>query len=306
MHLSDCPLLDTASSLRSPPELFDLILESACAIPLQASTPDMLAKPAVPCLSIGSWALTLSCLPACVAPSACSARHHDMGYCPSSGCVAGRVCNPSGVFCSGSQAHHIASGLVHEEARASSPHREPKMGSHQLYPVAEHNLTSGAQYFPLSGLLFGMDYSAWPPENTFQAELGDLNLLEPPAPQAAAGDALFSLQGELRPSVEEERVAKRSREAIERESLESFLRELAKEPAEPGRSEPHQSSSGDEKRAAGRHSSDAAAAARAKAGRERARRERLNEVCHLTLGHVCCQCLVGGADAPCRPPHVPL
>ena len=180
------------------------------------------------------------------------------------------------------------------------------MGSHHLYPVAEHGLAPGAQYFPSSGLLFGMDYSAWPPENTFQAELGDLNLLEPPAPQAAAGDALFSLQGELRPSVEEERVAKRSREAIERESLESFLRELAKEPAEPGRSEPHQSSSGDEKRAAGRHSSDAAAAARAKAGRERARRERLNEVCHLTLGPVCCQCLAGGADAPCRPPHAPL
>ena len=171
---------------------------------------------------------------------------------------------------------------------------------YHLYPVAEHSLAPGAQYFPSSGLLFGMDYSAWPPENTFQAELGDLNLLEPPAPQAAAGDAIFSLHGELRPSVEEERVAKRSREAIERESLESFLRELAKEPAEPGRSEPHQSSSGDEKRAAGRHSTDAAAAARAKAGRERARRERLNEVCHLTLGHVCCQCLVGwcSCDVP--------
>lgn len=167
------------------------------------------------------------------------------------------------------------------------------MGSYHLYPVAEHGPALGAQYFPPPGLLFGMDYSAWPPENAFQAELGDLNLLEPPAPQAAAGDALFSLQGELRPSVEEERVAKRSREAIERESLESFLRELAKEPAEPGRSEPHQSSSGDEKRAAGRHSTDAAAAARAKAGRERARRERLNEVCHLTLGPVYCQCLAG-------------
>ena len=165
------------------------------------------------------------------------------------------------------------------------------MDSH-LYPVLEQSLALGAHSFsPSGGLLFGMDYSAWPPENAFQAELGDLNLLEPPAPQAGAGDALFSLQGELRPSVEEERVAKRSREAIERESLESFLRELAKEPTEPGRSEPHQSSSGDEKRAAGRHSMDAAAAARAKAGRERARRERLNEVSQLTLTTVYRQCL---------------
>ncbi|KAK9840579.1 hypothetical protein WJX81_002805 [Elliptochloris bilobata] len=122
-----------------------------------------------------------------------------------------------------------------------------------------------------------MDYSAWPRENAFQAELGDLNLLEPPDPQASGGDAFFGLQGELRPSVEEERVAKRSREAIERESLESFLRELAKEPDEPVRGEQHHNSSGDEKRAAGRQPSDAAAAARAKAGRERARRERLNE-----------------------------
>ena len=194
------------------------------------------------------------------------------------------------------QAYHIraarAESFSHRTCR--QPVRGatlPEMASH-LYPVLEHSLALGAQSFSSSGgLLLGMDYSAWPPDNAFQAELGDLNLLEPPAPQPSAGDALFSLQGELRPSVEEERVAKRSREAIERESLESFLRELAKEPAEPARSEPHQSSSGDEKRAAGRHSTDAAAAARAKAGRERARRERLNGVCHRTLATVCRQCL---------------
>lgn len=82
MHLSDCPLLDTASSLRCPPKLFDLLPASACAIPLQASSPcpDMLDKSAALCLNTGSWALMLSCLPASAVPTLCSAGH-DMGLC---------------------------------------------------------------------------------------------------------------------------------------------------------------------------------------------------------------------------------
>ena len=156
------------------------------------------------------------------------------------------------------------------------------------------------RFSPSTGLLStAMDYSKLWPETTFQAELEDLNLLEPPAtfqaapsganqapamagPASSSEAALFGLQAELRPSVEEEDRRKRSREAIERESLETFLRELGKEP-EDAPSEPQPSSSGDEKRA--RQPVDAAAAARAKAGRERARRERLNERYLPILSH---------------------
>jgi len=187
---------------------------------------------------------------------------------------------------------------------AAACHDSPVMqdrssaSAHCAFEEADRAMGS---FSPSNGLL-SMDYAKlpWP-----ESGLDELNLLEPPtfgqaagplgqqaAGRASAGAAgpLFGLQAELRPSAEEDDRRKRSREAIERESLETFLRELGKEPAEAERGEPQPSSSGDEKRA--RQPTDAAAAARAKAGRERARRERLNERCgHLIIMPEACASL---------------
>lgn len=94
---------------------------------------------------------------------------------------------------------------------------------------------------------------------------------------------------EPRPSLEEEDRRKRSREAIEQESLESFLAGLGKEEQQQQASggsggahghalrQDHTAQSEDRRHRSNVAPVDAVAAARTKAGRERARRERLNE-----------------------------
>ena len=86
---------------------------------------------------------------------------------------------------------------------------------------------------------------------------------------------------------EEEERRKRSREAIEHDSLEHFLKDLGREQEQAsggsgagqhGETNRQQAQS-DEKGKRSYASADPSAAARTKAGRERARRERLNERC---------------------------
>ena len=92
------------------------------------------------------------------------------------------------------------------------------------------------------------------------------------------GSMFFGSEAEpLKESLNEEDRRKRSRAAVEQASLEIFLKDLGEEEAsgagveEGGR--PHPEEKG--KRSTG--PADAVAAAKTKAGRERARRERLNE-----------------------------
>lgn len=108
----------------------------------------------------------------------------------------------------------------------------------------------------------------------------------PTASPIDAAPAMFF--EEAQPSLEEEDRRKRSREAIERDSLETFLKDLGREEQQQqgsGGSGGHtprglkheQSAQSEEKGKRSSHHVDAVAAAKTKAGRERARRERLNE-----------------------------
>lgn len=94
---------------------------------------------------------------------------------------------------------------------------------------------------------------------------------------------------EPQPSLEEEERRKRTRENIERDSLETFLKDLGREAQQQqegsGGSGGHtptavkhdHTAQSEEKGKRHHHLSDSSAAARTKAGRERARRERLND-----------------------------
>lgn len=92
---------------------------------------------------------------------------------------------------------------------------------------------------------------------------------------------------EPQPSLEEEERRKRSRETIERDSLETFLKDLGREQQQgsggSGGHTPngvkHDSTAQSEEKGKRSYPADSSAAARTKAGRERARRERLNDRC---------------------------
>ncbi len=108
----------------------------------------------------------------------------------------------------------------------------------------------------------------------------------PPQPQTGsmeASPAMFF--EEPQPSLDEEERRKRSRETIERESLETFLKDLGREQQQAsggsGGHTPsgvkHDSTAQSEEKGKRSYPADSSAAARTKAGRERARRERLND-----------------------------
>ena len=98
-----------------------------------------------------------------------------------------------------------------------------------------------------------------------------------PAPPIDGG-AFFGEEGAepLKESLNEEDRRKRSRAAIEAASLESFLKDLGDEAGDAREEEPSRADDKGKRSAPGGHA-DAVAAAKTKAGRERARRERLNE-----------------------------
>ena len=110
---------------------------------------------------------------------------------------------------------------------------------------------------------------------------------------------------EPQPSLEEEERRKRSRETIERDSLETFLKDLGREQQQgsggSGGHTPngvkHDSTAQSEEKGKRSYPADSSAAARTKAGRERARRERLNDrcvpmLCFLSNGF----CICAGSD----------
>ena len=140
---------------------------------------------------------------------------------------------------------------------------------------------SGDKHSPTSGLL---NYE-WN-DQMLQLELDEMNLsqLRQAGPASIAQSVPDSLYLEEAGNEEEDR-RKRSREAIERDSLEHFLKDLGRDQEQAsGGSGQHgettrQMAQSDEKGKRSAAHSDPSTAAKTKAGRERARRERLNERC---------------------------
>ena len=127
-----------------------------------------------------------------------------------------------------------------------------------------------------------LNYGGMWNDQMLQLELDEMNLTHmPQGAQGAANVPEFLLE---EAGHEEEDRRKRTREAVERDSLEHFLKDLGREQeqASGGSGAGHhgettrQQAQSDEK---GKRTSNHADAAKTKAGRERARRERLNERC---------------------------
>ena len=140
---------------------------------------------------------------------------------------------------------------------------------------------SGEKHSPSGGLL---NYQ-WN-DQLLQLELDEMNLsqLRQGGPASNAQTVPDSLYLEEAGNEEEDR-RKRSREAIERDSLEHFLKDLGRDQEQAsGGSGQHgettrQQAQSDEKGKRSAAHTDPSTAAKTKAGRERARRERLNERC---------------------------
>ena len=140
---------------------------------------------------------------------------------------------------------------------------------------------SGEKHSPSGGLL---NYH-WN-DQLLQLELDEMNLsqLRQGGPASNAQSVPDSLYLEEAGNEEEDR-RKRSREAIERDSLEHFLKDLGRDQEQTsGGSGQHgettrQQAQSDEKGKRSAAHMDPSTAAKTKAGRERARRERLNERC---------------------------
>ncbi|CAL5223409.1 g5921 [Coccomyxa viridis] len=138
---------------------------------------------------------------------------------------------------------------------------------------------SGEKHSPSGGLL---NYQ-WN-DQLLQLELDEMNLsqLRQGGPASNAQTVPDSLYLEEAGNEEEDR-RKRSREAIERDSLEHFLKDLGRDQEQAsGGSGQHgettrQQAQSDEKGKRSAAHTDPSTAAKTKAGRERARRERLNE-----------------------------
>ncbi|CAL8471669.1 g11211 [Coccomyxa elongata] len=163
----------------------------------------------------------------------------------------------------------------------------------------ENNWVPGPDNFSPSGGLLNYQWS----DTLLQMELDEMQLLEsqqaqaqarraaiaPPrtASSAEASPAMFF--EEPQPSLEEEERRKRTREKIERDSLEIFLKDLGRETQQqqqgsggsgghtPTAVKQDHTAQSKDKGKRNHHMSDSSAAARTKAGRERARRERLND-----------------------------
>ena len=140
---------------------------------------------------------------------------------------------------------------------------------------------SGEKHSPSGGLL---NYQ-WN-DQLLQLELDEMNLsqLRQGGPASNAQSVPDSLYLEEAGNEEEDR-RKRSREAVERDSLEHFLKDLGRDQEQAsGGSGQHgettrQQAQSDEKGKRSASHADPSTAAKTKAGRERARRERLNERC---------------------------
>ena len=141
---------------------------------------------------------------------------------------------------------------------------------------------SGEKHSPSGGLLSGYQWN----DQLLQLELDEMNLsqLRQGGPASNAQSVPDTLYLEEAGNEEEDR-RKRSREAIERDSLEHFLKDLGRDQEQAsGGSGQHgettrQQAQSDEKGKRSAAHTDPSTAAKTKAGRERARRERLNERC---------------------------
>ncbi|BDA47054.1 probable transcription factor bHLH115 [Coccomyxa sp. Obi] len=162
----------------------------------------------------------------------------------------------------------------------------------------ENNWVPGQDNFSPSGGLLNYQWS----DTLLQMELDEMHLLESQQAQAQARRAALPQTRtaspaeaspamffeEPQPSLDEEDRRKRTRETIERDSLETFLKDLGRETQQqqgsggsgghtPTAAKHDQTAQSEEKGKRSHHLSDSSAAARTKAGRERARRERLND-----------------------------